>query len=222
MTHGQGHRSRLKARYKEAGWSAFSERERLEFLLTFAIPRRDTKPLAIELLQRFGSIERVLDQDLSSLTKVEGIGEHGAILLKISGDLRRTPAKSLVGKKLSGPLDVQDFLCRTLAGKAEEVFCLILLDQGNRILDFKVLEEGIENRAHIYTKKLVRVALDHSATGVICVHNHPGGGGEFSDQDIQLTRQLGEVLRAMEIRLLDHFLLAEDEVISMKSEGISF
>lgn len=217
-----GHRTRLKERYLESGWSAFSERERLELLLTFAIPRMDTKGLALNLLERFGSLERVLDQKVDALTSLEGIGDHAALLLRVCGELRRTPAESIKGDKVSGPEDVTDFLLRTLGGKAEEVFGLLLLNQGNRILDYVVLEEGIENRAHIYTKKVVRAALDRGATGVICVHNHPGGQGEFSEQDITLTRQLGEVLKAMEIRLLDHFLLAETEVISMKAEGISF
>lgn len=217
-----GHRSRLKTRYRESGWSAFSDRERLELLLTFAIPRRDTKVLAVELLKKFGSVERVLDQNLETLTLIEGIGEHAASLLKICGDLRRTPMESLKGHKVTGPEEVSDFLLRTLGGKSEEVFGLLLLNQANCILDWVILEEGIENRAHVYTKKVVRAALDLGATGVICVHNHPAGQGEFSEQDIQLTKDLKGTLKALEIRLLDHFLLADENLISMKAEGISF
>jgi len=178
--------------------------------------------LAILLLERFGRLDRVLDQDLESLSSVEGIGEHASILLRLCGDLRRTPMENIKGQKVTGPDEVSDFLFRTLGGKAEEIFGLLLLDQANRILDWVIMEEGIENRAHVYTKKVVKVALDRGATGVICVHNHPAGQGNFSEQDTQLTRHLAEVLKAMEIRLLDHFLLADERVISMKEEGIRF
>jgi DNA repair protein RadC len=123
---------------------------------------------------------------------------------------------------VKGPADVSDYLLREFGPSPEEKVILLILDQSNRILDAPLLEEGIENRANVYIKKAVRVVLDQGGTGVILVHNHPSGQPEFSRQDVQLTSALAKAFKPLEIRLLDHFLIAMDQVVSMKDEGIGF
>lgn len=215
----KGHRQRLKKRFLEAGAGAFNERDLLELLLGYALARIDTKPIAASLLQRYGSLEGVLGKDPETLAAHPGLGEHSAVLLSLAGALLSRPPRSLKGTKVSGPSDVEDVLLRRLGSKPEESFVVLLLDQGNRVMDLISIEEGIENRANVYPKRVVRLALDRHATGVICVHNHPSGSGDFSTQDVQLTERLGEVLEAVEVRLLDHFLVADGEVLSMRSQG---
>jgi DNA repair protein RadC len=218
----QGHRQRLKERWTQAGPKGFNDRDLLELLLTFAIPQKDTKPLAFELLETFGSLDSVLRQDLSSLQRFKGLGEHSSILLNLAGALRKRQTHHLQGITVSGPKDIEDYLLRELGDLPEEKFFVILLNQKNAIIDLVELEHGIENRAHIYLKKMVRVALDRHATAVICVHNHPSGTMDFSPEDICLTTSCQRALKPLEIRLLDHFLVAHSEVFSMKERGISF
>lgn len=218
----QGHRQRLKERWEQAGAKAFNDRDLLELLLTYAIPQKDTKPLAFELLETFGSLESVLRQDLTSLQRFKGLGQHSAILLNLAGALRTRQSHHLQGVIVSGPKDVEDYLLRELGDLPEEKFFVMLLNQKNAIIDLVQLEHGIENRAHVYLKKLVRVAMDRHATAVICVHNHPSGSMDFSAEDIALTTSCQQTLKPLEIRLLDHFLVAHSEVLSMKGQGISF
>ena len=217
-----GHRQRLKERWMNAGHNAFSDRERLELLLSYAIARKDTKELAVKLIQKFGSLAMVLEQSPTLLSNFPGLGEHSAILLSLAGSFKKIEPRELRGTVVKSPQDVQDYLLRELGLCAEEKVWLLLLDQGNRILEALELEHGIENRAHVYIKKAVRAALDRHATGVICVHNHPSGRDDFSPQDISLTKDLDLALRPIEVRLLDHFLVAGDEVLSMREKGLYF
>jgi DNA repair protein RadC len=217
-----GHRQRLKERWLSAGYTAFSERDRLEFLLTFALPRKDTKPIAQELLKTFGSLQRIGELEIEVLKNFPGLGEHSALLLSLVGHFNKKPPRQLKGCIVKGPTDVEDYLLRELGLCAEEKVLILLLDQANRILDAIELEHGIENRANVYIKKAVRAAFDRHATGLICVHNHPSGRGDFSPQDLTLTKELDQALRPLEIRLLDHFLVAGDEVVSMREKGLYF
>ena len=217
-----GHRQRLKERWLSAGYTGFSERDRLELLLSYAIPRKDTKELAVQLLKTFGSLQNLLEQNVSNLIIFPGLGEHSAILLNLAGSLKKLEPRQLRGTIVKSPVDVQDYLLRELGLAAEEKVLLLLLDQSNRILDALELEHGIENRANVYIKKAVRAAFDQHATGLICVHNHPSGRDDFSPQDLALTKELDQALKPLEIRLLDHFLVAGDEVFSMREKGLYF
>lgn len=218
----KGHRKRLKERWLEAGLSGFNDRDLLELLLTFAIPQKDTKPLAVELLEHHGSLDAVLAQDPYGLMSHAGVGEHVAVLLSLVHGLRRRSSQGLKGTTVTGPQDVQDVLLRDLGFQPEERFLLLLLNQKNVVLDMVTLEIGIENRAHVYIKKMAKVILARHATGVIFVHNHPSGTGDFSAEDIALTKRCDEVLKALEVRLLDHFLVAGDQLLSMRESGLFF
>ena len=219
----QGHRQRLKERWLSSGPSAFNERDKLELLLSFALPRKDTKPIAIDLLNQFGSLSAALRQPVERLCLIDGLGNHAGILLNLTGSVSsQKPDKALKGPIVKSPKDVEDYLLREYGLCPEEKVILLILDQANRIIDAPILEEGIENRANVYLKKAVRMVFDRNGTGVILVHNHPSGQSEFSPQDIELTSKLDQALRPLEIRLLDHFLIANDQLLSMKSEGLAF
>ena len=215
-----GHRQRLKQRWIAVGIDGFNDRELLELLLSFALPRKDTREIALTLLQTYGDLATALSQSAKRLQVHPGLGEHSAILLSLAGQLQRRPRTSLRGVVVRSPAEVQDYLLAELGGCAEEKIYILLLDQSNRVLDAVQLEHGIENRANIYLKKAVRLAFDRHATGVICVHNHPSGQAHFSNADIEMTAKLKSALKPLEIRLLDHFLVAGDQVISMSEQGL--
>jgi DNA repair protein RadC len=218
----QGHRKRLKERWTQAGVKGFNDRDLLELLLTFAIPQKDTKPLAFELLEAFGSLDSVLQQELTSLQRFKGLGEHSSILLSLTGALRKRQNLDLKNIVVSGPKDVEEYLLRELGDLPEEKFYVMLLNQKNAVIDLIELEHGIENRANVYLKKMVRLALDRHATAVICIHNHPSGTTDFSPADISLTTSCKQALKPLEVRLLDHFLVTHSEVFSMRDRGLSF
>ena len=220
LSSGIGHRQRLKDRWLAVGINGFNEREQLELLLSFAVPRKDTRTMALQLLEDYGNLANVLSQPMPALQHHPGIGQHAAILLNLTAQLYRKSHQSMQRVIVRDPSDVRDYLLAKMSNVPEEKFYLLLLDQSNRILDAVLLEHGIENRAHIYLKKIVRIALDRHATGLICVHNHPSAQAKFSHEDIRLTERLAKTLTPLEIRLLDHFLVAGDQVLSMSQLGL--
>ena len=214
-----GHRQRLKSRWLKSGRHGFAQHEILELLLSFAIPRKDTKPLAKALLTRFGTLGRVLQSSPARLASEKGLGEHSALLLNIIGSLAvEIGHESIIGTVIQSPADISEFLLKILGHMQQEQFHLVLLNQQNKVLTVKLIEEGIENRAQIYLKKIIAACLDHGATGLICAHNHPSGQLKFSKADLQLTRGLKSILDPLEIRLLDHILLAGEGTLSMMSQ----
>jgi DNA repair protein RadC len=178
--------------------------------------------MAIDLLNRFGDLQSIFRQPRESLCQIKGIGPKTAELLNIIDATQKRQSKKPHGIIVSGPNDVENFLIQELGAEPEERFMIILLDQKNKIIELMDMEHGIENRAHVYIKKIVRASLDRNATAVICVHNHPSGSLNFSPQDITLTKAIHHALQPIEIRLLDHFLVTQGDVVSMKTEGISF
>lgn len=217
---GGGHRQRLKKRWQKVGIEGFEDHEILELLLSYALPRVDTKPLAKELIQSSGSLDGVWKQNVERLMGFDGMGQHSAILLHLVGRLMNKPSQKLKGVKLKSPSDVGDYFLRTLGSAPEEHMYLVLVDQKNAVIEVVKCEHGIENRAQIYTKRILRACLDHFATGVILVHNHPAGQPEFSRQDLQFTKHVQQALNAVEIRLLDHLLITPETTVSLQEEGL--
>lgn len=212
-----GHRQRLKNRWLDAGDKAFSPHEKLELLLSYAIPRQDTKPLAKQLLHRFGSISNVLQSPVESLSSEKGIGVHAALLLNFVGTLgAEIQSEPIIGKTISSAREVADYYLKSLGPHPSEQFHIILLNQRNKIIHAKLIEHGIENRAQIYIKKIVASCFDRNATALICVHNHPSHHLQFSKADLSLSQKLQSVLQPVEVRFLDHLLIAGKDFLSMR------
>jgi DNA repair protein RadC len=215
-----GHRKRLKDRWLNVGDEGFSDYEMLELLLSFSIPRKDTKALSKLLLRRFGNLYNVLKSTPDQLKNVHGMGENSSILLNLCGSLSDLEKPKILGSKIQSAYDLTDYFHREIGFKEEEYFYIVLLNQKNKVISVEQIEHGIENRAQIYLKKIVRSCLDYFATGVICIHNHPSGTEEFSNSDIELTKKIHTVLKSVEVRLLDHLLITQTESISMLEKGI--
>lgn len=207
-----GHRKRLRERFRKNGTEGMHDYEVLELLLTYAIPRKDVKPIAKDLLKRFGSLSGVLDAGQKELEEVANIGPISSTLIRL---VKETCGIYLAEKMrnkdvLSSPQAVLDFARVKLAGLPHEAFMVIFLNAKNKVLDYKVLQEGTVDRAVIYPRRMVEEALAHHAAGIILVHNHPSGDFEPSPEDKQLTRSLTEAARTIDLRVLDHIIVGKE------------
>ena len=220
--HWWGHRERLRERFLRAGAKGLQDYELLELLLSYAIPRKDVKPQAKELLRRFGSLAAVLDAPLEEVQEVKGIGPRAATLLRLAKEM----GEVYLGERmrgvdvLSSPSRVVDFCLFRLKGEGEEKFMVIYLNVKNEVMDYEVIQEGTVDRSVVYPRRVAEKALRRRAASVIVVHNHPSGHPDPSPEDRRITRELVEALRPLEIRLLDHIIVGKRGYFSFRERGI--
>ncbi|MDQ7001495.1 MAG: DNA repair protein RadC [Ghiorsea sp.] len=216
-----GHRKRLKQRFEQHGLDGFHDYEVLEILLTYAIPRKDVKPIAKRLLAQFKTLGSVFDAQVQALQTVEGLGKESAQFLKLIKAAQVCYLESdLMDKtKLDSPDTVKAWLRLKLQEKNIEYFGALFTDQQNQCISTEILFEGTVDRAVVYPRTLIKRALALDAKGIIIFHNHPAGTALASEQDIALTRQLIAACNTLDIKLLDHFLLAGTQVLSFQEEG---
>lgn len=220
--HYVGHRDRLRRKFRKAGAKGMHEYELLELLLTYAIPRRDVKPIAKELLERFKSIRGVMDASQEELESVKGMGPVSATLIRAVKELfglymaERMEERDL----LTSPQAVVDFARVKLAGLPHEAFMVIYLNTKNEVIEYEVVHEGTVDRAIIYPRRIIESALSHHASGLILVHNHPSGYPEPSDDDRRLTLSIREVAHTIDIRVLDHIIVGKDKYFSFRERGL--
>ena len=217
----KGHRERLRRRFASHGFDGFHDYEVLELLLTYAIPRVDVKPIAKRLLDLFGTLAGVFDASVAELAQVKGIGEQGALFLTLIRQVElRYLASDLPGKKVfDRPGRVKDHLRILVQGRGMECFGAIFTDQQHRHRATQIMFEGTVDRTAVYPRNLIKRALELDAKGMILFHNHPGGSSHASSEDIDLTRRLAEACTSLDIKILDHFLIAGKEVVSFKENG---
>lgn len=217
-----GHRRRIKEKYKKSGLGCWLDYEVLELALSYAIPRRDTKPIAKELLSRFKTINGVLNADRKELKKINGISDHTALFLGLLKDISILYLENGLYKKnlLSSPQVVYDYLRASLKGAVDEEFKTLFLDSRNQLITVETLKTGTVNRSVIYPRKIVERALHNHAVGVIIAHNHPGGSLEPSEDDRIITKAIKEALKIVEITLLDHIIIGGNNYFSFKENRI--
>ncbi len=216
--HYHGHRERLRDRFREAGADAVSDYELLELVLFRALPRRDVKPLAKELIAKFGSFAEAVSAPAKRLEEVKGLGEAAITELKIvqaaasrlaRGEVRRRPV-------LSSWSSVLDY-CRTAQAFSEkEQFRVLFLDKRNQLIADEVQQTGTVDHTPVYPREVVKRALELSATAIILVHNHPSGDPTPSRADIQMTQQIVEVARPLGISVHDHIIVGKEGHASFK------
>ncbi|MBQ6896054.1 MAG: DNA repair protein RadC [Oscillospiraceae bacterium] len=218
----EGHRQRLKDRFIRNGLSGFEDHNILELLLFFSVPRNDTNEIGHRLLQRFGSISNVFDAPVEELCKVEGIGMHSAVLIKLIPELcsiyniDKTENIEIVNTtNAAGRFFVPRFM-----GKNDEEVHVLLLDDKKKIIKSEMISKGTVNASAVSVRKIVSLAVNSNATGVILAHNHPGGVALPSSNDIVVTKRIYTALKLMEINLCDHIIVAGDDFVSMQDSGI--
>ncbi len=217
----RGHRQRLRQRFAEHGFDGFHDYEVLELLLTYAIPRSDVKPAAKRLLEVFGTLAGVFDAPVVELAQIKGVGEKAAVFLNIvkQAELRYL-ASDLPGKKVfDRPDRVKVHLRFLVQGRGMECFGAIFTDQQQRHLATQIMFEGTVDRTTVYPRNLMKRALELDAKALILFHNHPGGTPRASNEDIALTQRMNEACEPLDIKVLDHFLIAGSKVLSFKEEG---
>lgn len=207
-----GHRERLRKRFLESGEKGLLDYELLELLLAYAIPRRDVKPYAKSLVRKFGSLAGVLDAGPQELEEVLQVGPISSTLIHLVKKINEHyfAEKMMNRNALSSPQAVLDFARVKMAGLPHEAFMVIFLNTKNKILDFKVIQEGTVDRAVIYPRRIVEEAIGRHAAGVILVHNHPSGQSEPSPEDRELTRSIIEAARTIDLRVLDHIIVGKE------------
>lgn len=216
-----GHRERIREKFASSGLDSFLDHEALELLLTYAIARRDTKPLAWALLKRFGSISGVLDATPEELAQVEGIGKNTALFLKLIRGMFKKYMFDEVKERVTirTPKNVIEYCQASLAGKKEECLEVIYLSVRNTIISTEIIASGLIDRVAVTPRKIVECALLAKASAIILVHNHPSGDASPSQDDITLTR---EVIRAADlfgISVHDHIIVGKGSHYSLKANG---
>lgn len=220
--HYHGHRQRLKDRFENLGAAGLHAHELLELLLSYAISRKDVKPLAKGLLQRFGNLRAVLDAPVPELTAVAGIGRHAALLLKLTRDcsdvyLRMGMQHTDV---ISSPQDLLRYCRSRMAGMRDEQFRVIFLNAKNHVIADDVTAQGTVDQTAVYPRRVLEKALQYNAVALIFVHNHPSGVPEPSAQDRSLTASLVNAARSVGITVHDHIIIAAGGHYSFREAGL--
>ena len=216
----RGHRNRVRERYLNTGLDTFQDYEALELLLFYAIPRKDTKSTAKNLISRFGSLPAVLDATLEELTEA-GLSPNAAILLKLVPDMNRYYAVKTdgTGQKVHSTSDAGKILCAMFRHEQTESVRLLCLNAGGKVLKLALLNEGDINAVHFSVRKIVETALSAKAVSVILAHNHPGGTLTPSREDLDATNSAKAALNTVGIQLLDHLIISGDNYCSLREEG---
>ena len=218
-----GHRARLRQTYLRGGIDSLSDVNRLELLLFYAVPRRDTNQLAHALLQEFGSFSAVMGADVARLTKVDGISENAAVLIQLVGQLSACAERERAETRSRGILDTTDkcaeYLLPHFFGLRAETVYILCLDGKCKLLACRKLGEGSINAADISTRKIVETALHHNAVSVVLAHNHPNGICRPSAEDESTTLRIWHALDAVDIQLVDHIIVCGADYCSMADAG---
>lgn len=218
----EGHRQRLKARFREEGLDNFSEINALELLLFYCVPRKDTNPLAHALLDYFGSLTKVMEATPDEIEKVLGIGEHVATFLPLVTAMGRyyQSCQKKHMKILNNSDDYGNYLMAKFLGRRNETVFLLCLDAKGKLLASKMIGEGSVNSAGVPIRRVVEVALAHNSSTVVLAHNHPSGVAIPSVEDVETTYVLARALQAVEIVLADHLIVADNDYVSMLHSGL--
>ena len=220
--HYKDHRQRLKKKFTDSGIGAFHDYEVLELLLSYAIPQRDVKPLAKDLLKKFGALKGVMDAEQQELENVTGMGAHSAVLIKLAKELGALYLKEKAKEKpqITCTKELLDYCKTRMGGLKDEQFHVIYLDAQNKIIEIETIQEGIVNQAVVYPRKVLENALVQKASAIILVHNHPSGYVKPSDADIRLTRTIQETAKILDILVHDHVIIGENRFFSFREEGL--
>lgn len=220
--HGAGHRARLRKRLFEQAGEGLHDHELVEYVLALAIPRRDTKPLAKQLLAHYGGLSALLTADAHNIAQQPGMGETSTAALKIvqvaalrllSEPVREQPV-------LASWQSLLDYLRADMAHLTIERVRTLYLNSKNMLIRDEVASEGSVDQAAIYTREVVRRAMDLGAAAIILVHNHPSGDSAPSRQDIAMTRDIADAAKKFGISVHDHIIIGKDGFSSMRSAGL--
>ena len=211
-----GHRQRLRQKFLE---NKLADYELLELLLSFVIPRRDVRPLARGLIARFGGVYQVLTAPLEDLIKFTGIGQNTAIFIKAIHQIMLVGYKSKLDKTtiFHDEKLLINYCTLMLSGKTKEEIHILYLDVSQRLLADDLHSVGTSDWAAVYPREILKRALELNARSVVMIHNHPTPGISFSQEDIEITTKVQNLLANVDIKLHDHYLVSGGIVYSARN-----
>jgi DNA repair protein RadC len=223
--HYHGHRARLRERFLKSVTQGNSESlpdyEVLEMILFSSYPRQDVKPLAKNLITKFGSLSKVFTASVEELSR-EGLSAGTISAIKIIYEASRRLLKNDVTKKtvLQSWKALLDYCKATMSHYKKEQFRILFLDKKFNLIADEIQQEGTVDHTPVYPREVVKRALDLSASSIILVHNHPSGDATPSKADVEVTKQINQALASVNIKLHDHLIIAADDHYSFASYGL--
>lgn len=220
--HYHGHRERLRQRIMQGDGSSLQEYELLELLLCAFIPRRDVKPIAKEMIARFGSVSAALGAAPNRLMEIDGVGETSAAYIRATHRLLALASKDAVKDRsvISNWAALLNYVRTEMRHEKTEQVRVLYLDRKNKLIADEVAGRGTVDHAPVYPREIARRAIELAASSVILVHNHPSGDPTPSRADVTMTREIIDALEALDIKLHDHIVVGADDTISMKAKGL--
>lgn len=217
-----GHRERVKNRFRKEGLDNFEEIHVLELALFYCVARKDTNPLAHALLDHFGSLTQVLEAPVEELVKVPGIGENTATFITLLREIARyyQTCQTKDAKPLRKINECGEYLLPYFLGRRDETVFLLCLDAKCNVLCCRKVGEGSVNSASVPIRRIVEMALAVNATSVVLAHNHPSGVAQPSAEDIATTGRLFIALDAVGIELTDHIVVAGNHFVSVRQSCV--
>jgi DNA repair protein RadC len=217
--HHSGHRARLRNKLRQLGAHGLADYEVLELLLMQAIPRRDVKPLAKDLLQTFKSIHGVLEAPFEKLCAA-GLSEPAATTLILAREVAVLYRKEVATKhKFTDRLALLDYLYAKFGGLTREEFHILFLDSKNQLIADECMFTGTLNSSAVYPREIMKRALDKGAASLVLIHNHPSGDPTPSTSDEYLTRDIAAVAAGLAIDVYDHLIIGDNCHYSFRDSG---
>ena len=217
-----GHRERLRERFKQGGAEALPDYELLELVLFRSIPRADTKPVAKALIAKFGTFAEVIGAPMERLMEVKGVGESVAADLKL---VQASAVRLARGEVAQRPLlanfnAIVDYCRAAMAFHEREQFRILFVDKKNQLIADEVQQEGTVDHTPVYTREVIKRALELSATAIVLVHNHPSGDPTPSIADIDMTKKIVSAGKELGVVIHDHLIIGRKGHVSFKGLGI--
>ena len=220
--HYAGHRDRLRQRFRQGGAGALQDYELVELLLFNAVPRRDVKPLAKDLIARFGSFAEVITADPERLMEVPGVKDRAVTEFKLvqAAAVKLAQAQVMERPALSSWSALVDYCSAAMAYTATEQFRILFLDRKNVLIADELQQQGTVDHTPVYPREVVKRALQLNASALILVHNHPSGDPTPSQADIDMTKRIAETAKPLGISLHDHLVIGKGRHVSFRSLGL--
>lgn len=219
-----GHRKRIREKYLKTSVHTLFDYEILELLLSYAIPRKDTKNLAKELLKKFGSIEKALNSSKEELEKIDGLGEASICFLKLIGELPsifyENKLKNNDITTIKNKENLLKFLRSKIAYEKIEKFYVLYLSNSNELIACEEKSRGTLDKSAVYPREIYKDVIKYNAKAIILAHNHPSGNINPSKNDIAITKEISEGLKNFDALLLEHIIITENSYFSFLEEGL--
>lgn len=217
-----GHRERMRRRLEVEGLDSFEPHQVLEVLLFHTIPKRDTNEIAHRLLEKFGTIDRVFDAELSSLMEVSGVGYNTAVFLRLMSEVARYYARERFNKcvHIENSEQMGEYMCSRIGMTAREVFAAAAFDARRNEIAFEIISEGFVSQTTVQLRRLAEFAILHNAELIVISHNHVSGDPIPSQADREATRKVCEGMGTIGVTVADHIIVSGEKYYSFSANGI--